>query len=57
MQAYEFTSMTFTGEQTGSRRRKLSSNIPFAINCLNWALEHIVTNRSHALEMVDAPHG
>jgi hypothetical protein len=26
------------------------------VNCLNWVLGHIVTNRSHSLEVVSAEH-
>ncbi|MBC8335662.1 MAG: DinB family protein [Anaerolineales bacterium] len=31
--------------------------LPFKHNCMNWILGHIVTNRSHVLETVDAAHG
>lgn len=30
--------------------------LPFKHNCMNWILGHIVTNRSHVLETVDAAH-
>jgi hypothetical protein len=30
--------------------------LPFDVNCLNWVLGHIVTNRSHALEVVSVEH-
>ncbi|MBT3316199.1 MAG: hypothetical protein HN390_16475 [Anaerolineae bacterium] len=31
--------------------------LPFKHNCMNWILGHIVTNRSHVLEVVGAEHG
>ncbi len=30
--------------------------LPFKHNCMNWILGHIVTNRSHVLEVVGAEH-
>lgn len=30
--------------------------LPFKHNCMNWILGHIVTNRSHVLEVVGAKH-
>ena len=30
--------------------------LPFKHNCMNWILGHIVTNRSHVLEIVGAEH-
>jgi len=30
--------------------------LPFEHNCMNWILGHIVTNRSHVLEVVGAEH-
>ena len=31
--------------------------LPFEHNCMNWILGHIITNRSHVLEVVGAAHG
>ena len=30
--------------------------LPFEHNCMNWILGHVVSNRSHVLETVAAPH-
>jgi len=30
--------------------------LPFKHNCMNWILGHIVTNRSHVLEVIGAEH-
>lgn len=30
--------------------------LPFETNCLNWVMGHIVTNRSHVLEVAQVSH-
>lgn len=54
---YEFTTMLVHNLVDGLTQEETLAQLPFEVNCLNWVLGHIVTNRSHALEVVGAEHG
>ena len=51
---YEFTAMLVHRLVDGLSQDETLIQLPFEVNCLNWVLGHIVTNRSHALEVVGA---
>ena len=53
---YEFTSMLVHNLVDGLTQEETLIQLPFEVNCLNWVLGHIVTNRSHTLEVVGAEH-
>ena len=53
---YEFTTMLVHRLVDGLTQEETLIQLPFEVNCLNWVLGHIVTNRSHALEVVGAEH-
>jgi len=53
---YEFTAMLVHRLVDGLTQEETLIQLPFEVNCLNWVLGHIVTNRSHALEVVGAEH-
>jgi len=53
---YEFTAMLVHRLVDGLTQEETLIQLPFEVNCLNWVLGHIVTNRSHALEVVSAEH-
>ncbi|MDX1377947.1 MAG: DinB family protein [Anaerolineales bacterium] len=53
---YEFTTMLVHRLVDGLTHEETLIQLPFEVNCLNWVLGHIVTNRSHALEVVSADH-
>jgi len=53
---YEFTAMLVHRLADGLTQEETLIQLPFEVNCLNWVLGHIVTNRSHALEVVGAEH-
>jgi len=53
---YEFTAMLVHRLVDGLSQEETLIQLPFEVNCLNWVLGHIVTNRSHALEVVSAEH-
>lgn len=55
-QDYEFTSMLVHNLVDGLTQEETLIQLPFEVNCLNWVLGHIVTNRSHALEVVGVEH-
>ena len=64
---YEFTAMLVHRLVDGLTQEETLIQLPLEVNCLNWVLGHIVTNRSHALEVVsqlwrlkqdkEQPHG
>lgn len=56
IQDYEFTSMLVHRLVDGLAQEETLIQLPVEVNCLNWVLGHIVTNRSHALEVVGAEH-
>ena len=53
---YEFTAILVHRLVDGLSQEETLIQLPFEVNCLNWVLGHIVTNRSHALEVVGAEH-
>ena len=53
---YEFTTMLVHNLVDGLSQEETLIQLPFEVNCLNWVLGHIITNRSHALEVVGAEH-
>lgn len=53
---YAFTAMLVHHLVDGLSQEETLVQLPFKVNCLNWVLGHIVTNRSHALEVVAIPH-
>jgi hypothetical protein len=53
---YEFNTMLVHRLVDGLTHEETLLQLPFEVNCLNWVLGHIVTNRSHALEVVSADH-
>ncbi len=53
---YEFHNMLIRRFVDGISHEESVLQLPFAHNCLNWILGHIVTNRSHVLETVGAEH-
>jgi len=53
---YEFTAMLVHNLVDDLTQEETLIQLPFEVNCLNWVLGHIVTNRSHALEVVGAKH-
>jgi len=53
---YEFTAILVHRHVDGLSQEETLIQLPFEVNCLNWVLGHIVTNRSHALEVVSAKH-
>ena len=53
---YKFTAMLVHRLVDGLTQEETLIQLPFEVNCLNWVLGHIVTNRSHALEVVGAEH-
>ncbi|HKI47325.1 MAG TPA: DinB family protein [Balneolales bacterium] len=53
---YEFTAILVHNLVDGISQQETFIQLPFEVNCLNWVLGHIVTNRSHALEVVGAEH-
>lgn len=55
-QEYEFTAMLVHHLVDGLSQEETLIQLPFKVNCLNWVLGHIVTNRSHALEVVGISH-
>jgi len=55
-QDYEFTAMLVHRHVDGLTQEETLIQLPFEVNCLNWVLGHIVTNRSHALEVVGVQH-
>jgi len=56
IQDYEFTAMLVHRFVDGLTQNETLIQLPFEVNCLNWVLGHIVTNRSHALEVVGVKH-
>jgi len=56
IQDYEFTAMLVHRLVDGLTHAETLIQLPFDVNCLNWVLGHIVTNRSHALEVVGVEH-
>jgi len=56
IQDYEFTAMLVHRFVDGLSQNESLIQLPFEVNCLNWVLGHIVTNRSHALEAVGVKH-
>ncbi|HSM70230.1 MAG TPA: DinB family protein [Anaerolineales bacterium] len=53
---YEFNAMLVHRLVDGLTHEETLIQLPIEVNCLNWVLGHIVTNRSHALEVVGADH-
>jgi len=53
---YEFTTMLVHRLVDGVTQEETLIQLTFEVNCLNWVLGHIVTNRSHTLEVVSAEH-
>jgi hypothetical protein len=53
---YEFTAMLVHRQVDGLTHEETLIQLPFEVNCFNWVFGHIVTNRSHALEVVGAEH-
>jgi hypothetical protein len=56
IQDYEFTAMLVQRLVDGLTHSETLIQLPFDVNCLNWVLGHIVTNRSHALEVIGVEH-
>ena len=56
IQDYEFTAMLVQRLVDGLTHAETLIQLPFDVNCLNWVLGHIVTNRSHALEVIGVEH-
>ena len=57
IQDYSFHNMILHRYVNGISHDESIIQLPFKHNCLNWILGHIVTNRSHVLEVIDAEHG
>ena len=57
IQDYSFHNMILHRFVDGISHDASIIQLPFKHNCLNWILGHIVTNRSHVLEVIDAEHG
>ena len=53
---YAFHNMLIHRYVDGITHEESILQLPFEHNCMNWILGHIVTNRSHALEVVGADH-
>lgn len=53
---YAFTAMLVHRLVDGLTHEETLIQLPFEVNCLNWVLGHILTNRSHALQVVGAQH-
>lgn len=53
---YAFHNMLIHRFVDGITHEESVLQLPFEHNCMNWILGHIVTNRSHVLETVAAPH-
>ena len=56
VEKYEFLNMVIHGITDGITHEESIMQLPFDTNCMNWVMGHIVTNRSHVLEVVDAAH-
>ena len=56
IQDFEFHNMLIHRFVEGVSHEESILQLPFEHNCMNWILGHIVTNRSHMLETVDAAH-
>lgn len=56
IQDYEFTAMLVHRLVDGLTHDETLIQLPFDVNCFNWVLGHIVTNRSHALGVVGVEH-
>ncbi len=56
LQDYEFHTMIVHRFVDGISHEESLLQLSFQHNCMNWILGHIVTNRSHVLETVDAAH-
>lgn len=56
IQDYEFTAMLVHRLVDGLTHAETLIQLPFDVNCLNWVLRHIVTNRSHTLDVVGVEH-
>jgi hypothetical protein len=56
IQDYEFTTMLVHRLADGLTQEETLIQLPFEVNCMNWVIGHIVTNRSHTLEVVGAEH-
>ena len=56
IQDYEFHTRLIHRFVDGISHAESVLQLPFEHNCMNWILGHIVTNRSHVLETVDAAH-
>lgn len=57
IQDYSFHNMILHRFANGISHDESIIQLPFNHNCMNWILGHIVTNRSHVLEVVDMAHG
>ena len=53
---YEFLTRVIHGITDGITHAESIMQLPFDTNCMNWVMGHIVTNRSHVLEVVNAAH-
>ena len=56
IQDYEFHNRIMHHFIDGISHEESVLQLPFKHNCMNWILGHIVTNRSHVLEALDAEH-
>ena len=56
IQDYEFHTMLIHRFVDNVTHEESVLQLPFEHNCMNWILGHIVTNRSHVLETIAAPH-
>lgn len=53
---YQFHNMLILRFVDGINHEESVLQLPFKHNCMNWILGHIINNRSHVLETVDASH-
>ncbi|MBC7876031.1 MAG: DinB family protein [Anaerolineales bacterium] len=56
VEKYQFLNMVIHGNVEGITHEESLMQLPFDTNCMNWVMGHIVTNRSHVLEAVNAAH-
>lgn len=56
VEKYEFLNMVIHGITDSITHEESIMQLQFDTNCMNWVMGHIVTNRSHVLEVLDAAH-
>src|SRR5690348_11866221 len=56
VEEYGFLNMVIHGLVDGLTHEESLFQLPFETNCMNWVFGHIVTNRSHVLEVAGVSH-